>query len=132
MPGRKPFWLIACLVLVSLFPVFAGGNQEDQYEEITEEIQGPEAGLYRKEREEMVEDQIERRGVKDPLVLEAMRKVPRHLFVPENQQDKAYNDYPLPIGFGQTISQPYIVAYMTELMELKGNERVLEIGTGSG
>ena len=80
----------------------------------------------------MVEDQIERRGVKDPLVLEAMRAVPRHLFVPENQQNKAYKDYPLPIGYGQTISQPYIVAYMTELMELKGGERVLEIGTGSG
>ena len=100
-------------------------------EEIQDEAQQVEFG-YQEERDKMVEDQIEKRGVKDPLVLKAMRAVPRHLFVPEDQQKKAYNDYPLPIGYGQTISQPYIVAYMTELMGLKGGERVLEIGTGSG
>jgi protein-L-isoaspartate(D-aspartate) O-methyltransferase len=83
-------------------------------------------------REKMVESQIVARGVKDIKVLEAMRKVPRHLFVPENLQSYAYDDEPLPIGEGQTISQPYIVAYMTEVLELKGEERVLEVGTGSG
>jgi protein-L-isoaspartate(D-aspartate) O-methyltransferase len=80
----------------------------------------------------MVEIQIAARGIKDSLVLNAMRKVKRHLFLPEHLRDMAYNDYPLPIGHGQTISQPYIVALMTELLELKGGERVLEIGTGSG
>ncbi len=87
---------------------------------------------YTKLREIMVKEQIERRGVKDKRVLEAMRKVPRHLFVPEDLRDEAYNDYPLPIGEEQTISQPYIVALMTELLGLKGKEKVLEIGTGSG
>jgi len=80
----------------------------------------------------MVRDQIEARGVKDPRVLEAMRSVERHLFVPEREKPRAYNDTPLPIGYGQTISQPYIVAYMCEALELKGDEKVLEIGTGSG
>jgi len=83
-------------------------------------------------RERMVETQIEARGVKDDKVLEAMRKVPRHLFVPENMKLYAYRDEPLIIGEGQTISQPYIVAYMTEALQLKGHERVLEVGTGSG
>lgn len=80
----------------------------------------------------MVAEQIERRGVKDPRVLEAMRKVPRHEFVPEDEKHEAYDDRPLPIGHGQTISQPYIVALMTEALRLKGTEKVLEVGTGSG
>lgn len=80
----------------------------------------------------MVENQIAARGITSPLVLEAFREVPRHLFVPANQQVYAYQDGPLPIGKGQTISQPYIVAYMTEKLALTGDERVLEIGTGSG
>ena len=83
-------------------------------------------------REWMVKAQIESRGVKDSMVLKAMRKVPRHLFVPKSYQEEAYADEPLPIGEGQTISQPYIVALMTELLGLKGGEKVLEIGTGSG
>ncbi len=83
-------------------------------------------------RRRMVKTQIKMRGVKDPRVLQAMLKVPRHLFVPEEYRNHAYNDYPLPIGYGQTISQPYIVAAMTELLDLKGDEKVLEIGTGSG
>jgi len=83
-------------------------------------------------REKMVETQIKARGVKDPRVLSALLKVERHRFVPEEFQSSAYSDQPLPIGEGQTISQPYIVALMTELLELKGTERVLEIGTGSG
>jgi protein-L-isoaspartate(D-aspartate) O-methyltransferase len=80
----------------------------------------------------MVEDQIRARGVEDPLVLRAMRQVPRHLFVPPELAQVAYTDGALPIGLGQTISQPYIVALMTELAELRGGETVLEIGTGSG
>ena len=83
-------------------------------------------------RERMVETQIEARGVKDDKVLGTMRKVPRHLFVPENMKLYSYRDEPLIIGEGQTISQPYIVAYMTEALQLKGHERVLEVGTGSG
>jgi len=83
-------------------------------------------------REKMVETQIKARGVKDPRVLSALLKIERHRFVPEKYLDSAYSDQPLPIGEGQTISQPYIVALMTELLELKGNEKVLEIGTGSG
>src|SRR5512136_2625605 len=80
----------------------------------------------------MVEQDIEARGIKDALVLKAMRKVQRHLFVDQSLWPKAYNDHPLPIGEGQTISQPYVVALMTEALALRGNERVLELGTGSG
>jgi protein-L-isoaspartate(D-aspartate) O-methyltransferase len=80
----------------------------------------------------MVVKTIEKRGVKDPDVLRAMRTVKRHQFVPDEYQDSAYADRPLPIGYGQTISQPYIVAWMTELLELEPGAKVLEIGTGSG
>ncbi|MCP2618846.1 protein-L-isoaspartate(D-aspartate) O-methyltransferase [Candidatus Aminicenantes bacterium AC-335-A11] len=80
----------------------------------------------------MVEEQIIARGVKDKKVIEVMKKVPRHLFVPEEYREYSYDDEPLPIGEGQTISQPYIVAYMTEVLELKEDDKVLEIGTGSG
>jgi protein-L-isoaspartate(D-aspartate) O-methyltransferase len=83
-------------------------------------------------RERMVEMQIARRGITSPQILDAFLEVPRHLFIPDNQQLYAYQDGPLPIGKGQTISQPYIVAYMTQHLNLKGDERVLEIGTGSG
>jgi len=86
----------------------------------------------RRAREEMVENQIRARGVIDERVLEALRKVPRHEFIQENHHSEAYDDHPLPIGSGQTISQPYIVALMTEQLALKGGEKVLEIGTGSG
>jgi protein-L-isoaspartate(D-aspartate) O-methyltransferase len=85
-----------------------------------------------RERRLMTDTQIRARGVRDPLVLEAMAKVPRHLFVPESLRPHAYADEPLPIGHDQTISQPFIVAYMTEALELRGDEKVLEIGTGSG
>lgn len=83
-------------------------------------------------RESMVRSQIEARGVTDPAVLAAMRTVPRHLFVPADQQPYAYRDTALPIGSGQTISQPYIVGFMTEALDLEPGHRVLEIGTGSG
>jgi protein-L-isoaspartate(D-aspartate) O-methyltransferase len=87
---------------------------------------------YESMRDEMVEQQIVARGVRDPRVLAAMRKVPRHEFVPEDLRESAHEDGPLPIGEGQTISQPLIVAFMTEAAQLSGGERVLEIGTGSG
>jgi len=87
---------------------------------------------YERQREEMVRSQMEARGIKDPKVLSAFREVPRHLFVSEALSDQAYGDYPLPIGEQQTISQPYIVAEMTQALELGENDRVLEIGTGSG
>jgi protein-L-isoaspartate(D-aspartate) O-methyltransferase len=83
-------------------------------------------------REAMVAEQIVARGVRDTATLRALRKVPRHLFVPSPYSDEAYADHPLPIGHGQTISQPYIVAFMTEALGLKGGEKVLEVGTGSG
>ncbi len=87
---------------------------------------------YERQREEMVRSQIKARGIKDPQVLAAFRRVPRHLFVSEALRDQAYGDYPLPIGEQQTISQPYIVAEMTQALELEKDDRVLEIGTGSG
>jgi protein-L-isoaspartate(D-aspartate) O-methyltransferase len=92
----------------------------------------PRTNERRTERLRMVEQQIAGRGIRDPLVLEAMRNVPRHWFVPEAYCESAYEDSPLPIGHSQTISQPYIVAVMTELLELKRGDKVLEIGTGSG
>jgi len=87
---------------------------------------------FPKARSKMVEDQIIARGIKDARVIAAMKKVPRHLFVEEALQSQAYSDHPLPIGEKQTISQPYMVALMTEALQLKGNEKVLEIGGGSG
>ena len=87
---------------------------------------------YQSKRQLMVETQIVRRGITDRRVINAMSKVPRHLFVDEALWPEAYEDHPLPIGEKQTISQPYIVALMSELLELTGKEKVLEIGTGSG
>ncbi|MFZ2357341.1 MAG: protein-L-isoaspartate(D-aspartate) O-methyltransferase [Candidatus Omnitrophota bacterium] len=91
-----------------------------------------EEKVFVQARESMIREQIEARGIKDRRATEAMRKVKRHLFVPMLSRPFAYKDSPLPIGEGQTISQPYIVALMTELLELKGSEKVLEIGAGSG
>jgi protein-L-isoaspartate(D-aspartate) O-methyltransferase len=87
---------------------------------------------FARERENMVNNQIARRGIVDERILDAMRTVPRHFFVPEEFQRDAYDDFPLPIGNAQTISQPYIVAFMTNILDLQGNECVLEVGTGSG
>jgi protein-L-isoaspartate(D-aspartate) O-methyltransferase len=97
------------------------------------EQQGPEAAdEFAVARDEMVRAQIAARGIDQGSVLQAMRTVPRHLFVPEELQAAAYADHPLAIGQGQTISQPYVVALMTQLLELRGGEKILEIGTGSG
>lgn len=87
---------------------------------------------YEQKRHEMVGRQIAARGVSDPTTLDAMQAVPRHLFVPDSQQAYAYHDRPLPIGYGQTISQPYIVGYMTQIIGPEKGQHVLEIGTGSG
>jgi protein-L-isoaspartate(D-aspartate) O-methyltransferase len=87
---------------------------------------------FPKARLKMVEEQILSRGIKDPKLIAAMKKIPRHLFVEEALQNQAYSDHPLPIGEKQTISQPYMVALMTEALLLTGKEKVLEIGTGSG
>jgi protein-L-isoaspartate(D-aspartate) O-methyltransferase len=96
---------------------------------------GPETQVVRAwevERKRMVEEQLRARDIRDPRVLDAMTAVPRHLFVPEPQRGEAYGDYPLPIGYDQTISQPYIVAFMTQALDVSAEHRVLEIGTGSG
>jgi len=87
---------------------------------------------FARERERMVEEQLIARGVRDPRVIEVMRRLPRHVFVDEALRDRAYGDHPLPIGEGQTISQPFIVGRMTELLQLAGREKVLEVGTGCG
>jgi protein-L-isoaspartate(D-aspartate) O-methyltransferase len=109
----------------------------DEAEEEAEAVTGgadTRAGSARfaRERERMVEEQVVSRGVRDPRVIEVMRRLPRHVFVDEALRDRAYGDHPLPIGEGQTISQPFIVGRMTELLRLVGREKVLEVGTGCG
>jgi protein-L-isoaspartate(D-aspartate) O-methyltransferase len=108
------------LIISAMIGLSGNGDQPDSMAE------------YSSQRAAMVETQIKRRGVEDPDVLAAMARVPRHLFVPDSVRGFAYEDEPLPIGSGQTISQPYIVALMTELLEPERNTKVLEIGTGSG
>jgi protein-L-isoaspartate(D-aspartate) O-methyltransferase len=119
------------LLIILTFLVFSCGKTEEKDSSMENNAQSDSLRMQEK-RDWMVKAQIESRGVKDSMVLEAMRKVPRHLFVPKTYQEEAYADEPLPIGEGQTISQPYIVALMTELLGLKGEEKILEIGTGSG
>lgn len=119
---RRLSFIIILVMLVTAFPLKA---------RISVGMQAKE-GEFTPQRELMVREQIEARGIKGKSVLRAMRKVKRHLFVPSAYRNLAYTDTPLPIGESQTISQPYIVALMTELLALKGNEKVLEIGTGSG
>jgi protein-L-isoaspartate(D-aspartate) O-methyltransferase len=111
------------VIFIILFTIGCGQQQ-------TQNINSEK--MYEKLRISMVQDQIERRGIHDAKVLQAMRKVPRHKFVPDHLRKYAYADEPLPIGEDQTISQPYIVAYMTEKLEIEPGDKVLEIGTGSG
>jgi protein-L-isoaspartate(D-aspartate) O-methyltransferase len=107
-------------------------KQTDEKEALTQEKDHPAFTERTGERLRMVEQQIQARDIRDPNVLRAMRTVPRHAFVPFSELPYAYGDYPRPIGFEQTISQPYIVAFMTEALQLKPHYKVLEIGTGSG
>jgi len=127
MRKAAPIVALSCLVL--FFSVFLVNlfSQSDT-------TAGPPPRFEERadERQDMVDGQIAIRGVNSDKVLEAMRNVPRHLFVPDGQRSNAYKDRPLPIGHGQTISQPYIVAYMTEILNLSPDDTVLEIGTGSG
>ncbi len=116
---------LSCLLVLFLFIIIGCSDMNKKENTSTNDD-------FAKERKSMVEYQIKSRGVSDKRVLEAMSKVLRHLFVPENLQNRAYEDEPLPIGHGQTISQPYIVAYMTEQVDIDESEKVLEIGTGSG
>jgi len=111
--------MIVGLVLILVFVIYTFGIRKEEY-------------TYELQREKMVADQIVARGVKDEKVLLAMSNVPRHKFVSEDLINSAYEDRPLPIGFGQTISQPYIVALMTQLLGLGEKDKVLEVGTGSG
>jgi len=122
LPGLKTAAAASVAVTIGVFTMLAFGNLPGTESEPTQAAR----------REEMVKTQLEARGIKDKAVLAALRKVPRHRFVPALWQGRAYEDGPLPIGEAQTISQPYIVAWMTELIEPKKGMRVLEIGTGSG
>ncbi len=123
---KKYLWVVVILI-VGISSIFYLRSRS---------LENKNNSVFRESWEEkcigMVEQQIEKRGVKDPLVLKAMREVPRHEFVPENLQNQAYDDTPLPIGYGQTISQPYIVALMTENLQIVPGCKVLEVGTGSG
>ncbi len=110
----KKKWLFVCVSILLFSPSALAGD------------------AYQSTREAMVRTQIEERGIKDRATLQALRAVPRHLFVPPHLAGSAYEDRPLPIGYGQTISQPYIVAYMTELIRPQAGHKVLEIGAGSG
>jgi protein-L-isoaspartate(D-aspartate) O-methyltransferase len=121
------------IVLFLVFLLLSPGCAADKlFSSDREQRASPTEDEFAKQRHRMVEDQIRARGIKDKAVLDAMKKAPRHRFVPETHRHRAYGDHPLPIGQGQTISQPFIVAYMTEAAEVSPQEKVLEIGTGSG
>jgi len=129
--------LSVCAVLIKTEAVFAEERENRAVEKQTTEPnrpthRHPAFGRRRAERERMVKYQIAQRGINDANVLDATLTVPRHSFVRQRDRNRAYSDQPLPIGLGQTISQPYIVAYMTEALKLDPNDKVLEIGTGSG
>jgi protein-L-isoaspartate(D-aspartate) O-methyltransferase len=117
IPKKKNMKKLTVLIIVFTIGFFSSLSGQNKFEI---------------KRKEMVKKQIQARGIADKNTLKALEVVPRHLFVPEEYQDQAYDDGPLPIGYGQTISQPYIVAYMTELLNVGPDDVVLEIGTGSG
>lgn len=134
--GRR----VLLLLVAVAFPLFSFGDREGaqndpfvgSHEVLDETEMANAVDDFREVRMSMVDRQIAARGVRDERVLRAMQTVPRHRFVPDEEIDRAYNDHALPIGYGQTISQPYVVAYMTELLEVDEGKRILEIGTGSG
>jgi len=113
------------IIILSLLLLGFSGSPDEKISTVSDDT-------YKIMRNSMVMDQLVTRGIRDKKVLEAMRKIPRHLFVDKSLSGKAYADHPLPIGEGQTISQPYVVALMSEALDLKPSDRVLEIGTGSG
>ncbi len=121
----------AVLVLISSFIFMFFGNK-NKVSAMGDAKSVMDEDAFTRQRKRMVEEQIAHRGVKDTRVLEAMEFVPRHLFVPEETRFSSYYDQPVPVGFGQTISQPYIVAFMTELLQTQAGSVVLEVGTGSG
>lgn len=133
---RNRFTALACIggavLVILMIAIVGGGTDPEQENGDTVKQQETSSDRYAQERLRMVETQISRRGISDARVLAAMRSVPRHLFVPPAERNSAYEDHPLPIGYRQTISQPYIVALMTELLDLRQTDKVLEIGTGSG
>lgn len=120
------------LAIVALLLLVYCNRQPDQNAQASGWQYSAQSNWWKQEARRMVAIQIEGRGIRDSRVLDVMRHTPRHLFVPPEYAKHAYSDYPLPIGEGQTVSQPYIVALMTELLQLDKNDRVLEIGTGSG
>ena len=125
---RLPWGIRACVALC-LVAACAGDRLEPAG---AASAQAPAGDVWEARRARMVATQLRSRDIRDERVLAAMSRVPRHLFVPESERDAAYADHPLPIGSGQTISQPYIVAYMTQALALEPSDQVLEIGTGSG
>ena len=128
LPANPLLMALSLVPLLALFSCRPSGNGNGDGASAAARAEARWAA----DREAMVREQIAARGVRDPRTLAAMRKVPRHLFVPDERRDDAYTDRPLPIEAGQTISQPFIVAYMTQALGLRGGERVLEVGTGSG
>jgi protein-L-isoaspartate(D-aspartate) O-methyltransferase len=124
----------ACVAAVAMLAIEPLGSACARGPRVTAPQHGDrgDRGAFATERAEMVRAQIRARGLDDPRLLDALNRVPRHLFVPDDMRAGAYGDHPLPIGHQQTISQPYIVALMTDLLRLDGSEKVLEIGTGSG
>ena len=133
----KKFLILVSLIIIVAVSYFLMSKKlmrdtKSEVEDVTSTYDAISSDDYASAREEMVVTQIEARGVRNPAVLNAMRSVPRHEFVLEQYIDRAYIDQPLPINHGQTISQPYIVALMSELLEIEVGEKVLEIGTGSG
>jgi len=126
------------LLLLIIFPLFNSGcgkpppAEEPDRPETAAGKKSKTTDIYSSRRDEMVSYQLEFRGIVDRKVLDTMRRVPRHIFVPDEYKEASYADTPLPIGYGQTISQPYIVALMTELIDVDRSSKVLEVGTGSG
>ena len=122
---RKTLWILVSALIIGFITLSVSTMENLYLDDSTEK-------KFIRMKESMVDEQIKKRGVTDKEVINAMLSVPRHLFVPEELVSKAYDDCPLPIGYGQTISQPFIVAYMTEILKLNKDDIVLEIGTGSG
>lgn len=136
-PGGKILFYSIVVLIFGILTSFlignsSGGKKLSKKEEVIKANPQQKEGWWKSEAKEMVRKQIEARGIKDERLLEVMENTPRHKFVPGRYRKSAYDDSPLPIGEGQTISQPYIVALMTTSLDIQGSEKVLEIGTGSG